>query len=43
MVSDKFRFFAWYTLIAGGVVTVLGLFELFSGHLLQQMIVGMLG
>ena len=43
VVSDKFRFFAWYTLIAGGVVTVLGLFELFSGHLLQQMIVGMLG
>ena len=41
-MSDKFRYFAYYTLIAGSIVVVLGIIELFSGHVIQQTIMGML-
>lgn len=42
VVSDKFRYFAYYTLIAGAIVVILGIIELFSGHVIQQTITGML-
>ena len=42
VVSDKFRYFAYYTLIAGAIVVILGIIELFSGHVIQQAITGML-
>ena len=42
VVSDKFRYFADDTLIAGSIVVVLGIIELFSGHVIQQTIMGML-
>lgn len=42
VVSDKFRWFAYYTLTAGTIVVVLGVFELFSGHMIQQAVTSML-
>lgn len=43
VVSDRFRYFAYYTFIVGSIIVGLGLYEQFSGHALQQMIVAMLG
>ena len=42
VVSDKFVWFAWYTLILGVLVIGIGIFEAASGHLLQNMIVRLL-
>lgn len=36
VVSDKFKYFAWYTLILGIVVVALGIYEQAGGHALQQ-------
>lgn len=36
--SDKFRYFAWYTLILGLIVLVVGIAEQLNGHALQQAI-----
>ena len=35
VTSDKFRVFAWYTLILGIVVLGIGLVEHFTGHAIQ--------
>ena len=38
--TDKFKYFAWYTLALGSVVTVIGIVELLSGHAIQRMLLG---
>lgn len=38
--TDKFKYFAWYTLTLGSVVTVFGIVELLSGHAIQRMLLG---
>ena len=36
--SDKFRIFAWYTLVLGVLVLGIGILEQFTGHAIQQYI-----
>jgi len=36
--SDKFRIFAWYTLVLGVLVLGIGILEQFNGHAIQQYI-----
>ena len=43
VVSDKFKIFAYYTLIAGAIVVALGIYEQVSGHALQQAVIALLG
>ena len=43
VVSDKFKIFAYYTLIAGTVVVALGIYEQLSGHALQQAVIALMG
>lgn len=38
--TDKFKYFAWYTLALGSLVTVVGIIELLSGHAIQRMLLG---
>lgn len=40
--SDKFRIFAWYTLILGVLVLGIGISEQFTGHAVQQYIISAL-
>lgn len=38
VTSDKFKWFAWYTLVLGIVVVVIGIYEQVAGHPIQTMI-----
>ncbi|WRS26803.1 undecaprenyl-diphosphate phosphatase [Oscillospiraceae bacterium MB08-C2-2] len=40
VTSNKFKIFAWYTLVLGILVLGTGIFEAVSGHALQNMILG---
>jgi len=40
VVSDRFVWFAWYTLVLGIVVIAAAVFENMTGHLLQKIIMG---
>lgn len=42
VTSDKFAYFAWYTLILGVVTIITGVIEQFNGHAIQQWVVGMM-
>jgi undecaprenyl-diphosphatase len=42
VTSDKFKYFAWYTLILGAATVVIGLIERFAGHPLQGAVMGLL-
>lgn len=42
VTSNKFKYFAWYTLVLGVLVIAAGIYEQASGHRLQQMVMAML-
>lgn len=41
VTSNKFKYFAWYTLILGLLTVAAGIYEQVSGHALQQMILAL--
>lgn len=43
VTSDKFRYFAWYTLVLGILTTGAGIFELLSGNALQSLVMSAIG
>ena len=40
--SDKFGIFAWYTLALGITVIIIAIIEMFSGNMIQNMIISFL-
>ena len=40
--TNKYVYFAYYTFILGLVVTGIGIYEQFSGHAIQQLLIGKL-
>lgn len=38
VTSDKFKYFAWYTMILGILVLIIGIYENTAGHPIQQMV-----
>ena len=38
MKSDKFKIFAYYTLALGTLVTAAGIYEMFTDHALQKIV-----
>lgn len=40
VTSNKFKYFAWYTLVLGVLTVVVGIFEHISGGVIRQMIIG---
>lgn len=43
VTSNKFKYFAWYTLVLGVLVVAAGIYEQVSGHALQAMVMGIAG
>jgi len=42
VTSDKFKYFAWYTLILGSVTVLVAVVEMVSGNAVQRMMTGLL-
>lgn len=40
--SERFRIFAWYTMMLGALTIAIGVFERFTGHMIQEMILSLI-